>query len=184
MRLRLSGAALLAAISGGAGAHPHHDTDQQVMLSLGLARADIVLAVVPGTEDGPSFAAHLDADGNGAVSDAEADAFARLLLAGVDLSVDGQPVPLAASDLELPPLHSLAAGEAGLRLGLSGDLALKSPGDHAVMLTISSDGLTGDWFIQPYFHPDFAAAAQAIQILRPQPMNQLQLLFQTVEEDP
>lgn len=178
---RLAGGALLIALAGAAGAHPHHDTDQQVILSLGLARADIVLAVVPGTADGPAVVAHLDVDGDGTVSLAEADAYGAALLAGVTLLVDQSPVALTAAALDLPPLPALAAGEAGLRLKLSGDFALTPGMDHQVTLNVSQ-GLGEDWFIQPYYHADFAAGATGVQIDRPDPGNRLELRFQTKAE--
>lgn len=173
---------MLVALAGGAGAHPHLGTDRQAMLSLGLARADIALAIVPGTGDGPALVARLDADGDGKVSAAEADAFAADLIAGLALSVDHADVALAASaGPDLPPLDALAAGEAGLRLKLSAEFALTPAADHQVIFTIAPGGLGEGWFIQPYLYPDFAAGTQAMQIERPAP-GRLEMQFQTAGE--
>ena len=174
-------AALLALLAGAALAHPHSQTDQQAMLSLGLTRIDLALAIVPGTQDGPALAAGLDVDGDGAVSPAEADRFRASLLDGVTLSVDGAPVVLSPDALQLPPLDALAGGTAGLSLRLTGDIALSQAGDHRVDLAVAH-GDFGDWFIQPYLHPDFATGTTAVQIERPQPVNRLQVLFQTAGE--
>lgn len=176
----VSAAALLILLAGAALAHPHSQTDQQVMLSLGLARADLALAIVPGTKDGPALVVHLDRDGDGSVSGPEADAFGADVLAAVTLSVDGAPVPLSSVGLQVPPAKALAAGTAGLRLKLTGDIALSSAGQHRVDLTVTH-GEFGDWFIQPYFHPDFASGVTATQIERPAP-GQLRILLQTKGE--
>lgn len=179
---RASGAALLitglaGGLAGGAMAHPHHSADQQVMLSLGLTRADLVLALVPGVADGPALVAQLDSDGDGALSQAERDAFQAGLLADLTLLVDGAPAQLSAGALRIPPLEALGAGLAGLRLDLAADLALAIGADHQVMLTVDGDGFGNGWFIQPYFYSDFAAAVEAPRIERPESGNRLEISF-------
>lgn len=134
--LALTGAILL--LPAVALAHPLGNftvnTSARIVLSPGTVRIDYVLdmAEIPTVQAMPS----LDADGDGAVSDPEGDAWATEraaeLLSGLRLAVDGEPVPLVVSTASL----ELLPGQGGLevlrleaafsgRVGTRGDLAFR-----------------------------------------------------------
>ncbi|TFL20137.1 hypothetical protein [Jannaschia formosa] len=99
-----------------ASAHPHAETLRQAVLILAPDAVRIRLTLLPGTDEGPAFAARVDADGDGLVSEPEAMEKARALLAAAHLTWRGNTLPLAPLFAEATPADWLAAGSGSLTL--------------------------------------------------------------------
>ncbi|MFS4438151.1 hypothetical protein ACMA5I_08050 [Paracoccaceae bacterium GXU_MW_L88] len=150
--------AMLVAAPALAAAHPHSYVDQQVQLSLGMDSAQITVVIVPSANEGEAIFAHLDRDGDGAISDAEASAFARAVLDKAALMADGETVKLENAQIAMPEADAIQGGLGPIRLRADAPLALAPDTEHEIAFTIGYEDLSHDWFVQPYYHDDFTAA--------------------------
>ena len=109
--------ALLAALPPGtAPAHPIDEVVQGAYLTLALGEVRLELDVTPGAEVVSLVLPLLDPDGDGAVSDAEARAYAEGVLADSTLTLDGEPAAWSLSAVGVPELGLLAGGAGVVRI--------------------------------------------------------------------
>lgn len=162
---RLGVPALVAALAGPAAGHPHSQTDQQAALTLFTDRIELRLVIVPSPEEAPTLIAHLDRDGDGTVSQTEAERFGAALLAGVVLTVGDTPQALRPTTAVSPTADELRSGLAAFSVTGSADVAVNLA--PAVSVEIRRAGLSDTWFIQPYYHPTLHAQVPHATILRP-----------------
>ena len=155
-------AALMLALATGATAHPHAYVDQQALLSLGPDGTEVRLVIVPSAPDGPAILAHLDGDGDGVVSAAEAGAFGAALLAETSLRVDGEPMPLILADAKVADPAAVAAGIGAIEVTAEASFELLGPGAHRVALTASYGGFSHGWFVQPFLDPALLVAGPPV----------------------
>ncbi|WP_265516897.1 DUF1007 family protein [Nitratireductor luteus] len=146
--------AALVVLPVAAAAHPHSYTDQQVQLSVGLEVADVTLVVVPSAGDGAAIFSHIDLDGDGAVSDEEAQAFGADVLATTELTVDGRAFALTDAAVAVPSAEEAAEGMGAFVVKASTPISLSEAKAHRVDFGISYGAFSHDWFVQPFFHPD------------------------------
>lgn len=155
-------AALLAALAGPAAAHPHAYVDQQALLSVGPDGAEVRLVIVPSAAEGPAILAHLDGDGDGFVSDAEAEAFGAEVLAETELRVDGEPLPLILADAKVADPAAVAAGIGAIEVTAEASFGSLGPGAHRVDFAVSHGSFSHGWFVQPFLGRDLAKAGAPV----------------------
>jgi hypothetical protein len=137
-----------------AGAHPHRYIDQQVQLSVGIEAVDMTVVIVPSTQDGAAMYSHIDSDGDGVVSDQEAQAFGADVLAATELTVDGRAFVFAPADVKVPEADAVAKGTAAIIVNASAHVSLAGREAHRLDFGISYEAFSHDWFVQPFIHPD------------------------------
>ena len=151
-----------AVIGAAAAAHPHAGTDRQAALTLGPDGVTLRLTMIPGTDEGPSTAARIDADGDGAISGEEADAEAARLLSAVTLLADGAPVPLEPGAAQAGPPDQLAAGFGLIVVDAAAPLNMADTNEIALRVAEPGEG----WFVQPFYASGFTDAIGAPAIDR------------------
>ena len=105
---------LLALIPAGATAHPEHEVVQNAYLTLAPDQVRLQLDLSPGPQVAAAFARPLDANGNKRISQAEARAFAQIVLRQSTLVFDGAPANLTLESVTSPSYRALTSGEATL----------------------------------------------------------------------
>jgi nickel/cobalt transporter (NicO) family protein len=112
---------------------PAHVLDQylqsaQIALAPGGARVE--LRLIPGVQVADRVFALIDVDGDGQISSAEEQAYARRVLQDVALEVDGRRAPLALTGVQFPSRREMNEGVGAIRLGLAAEAALGAAGAH------------------------------------------------------
>ena len=107
---------LLALIPAGATAHPEHEVVQNAYLTLAPDQVRLQLDLSPGPQVAAAFARPLDANGNKRISQAEARAFAQIVLRQSTLVFDGAPANLTLESVTSPSYRALTSGAATLKI--------------------------------------------------------------------
>jgi hypothetical protein len=76
----------------------------------------VELDLSPGVLVAPQALVELDADGNQHISEAEGQAYADAVLRSVVLEVDGQPVALQITKIDMPEYLAIQAGYGTIRV--------------------------------------------------------------------
>jgi hypothetical protein len=100
----------------------------QIALAPGGARVE--LRLTPGVFVADRVYALIDVDGDGQISPAEEQAYARRVLHDVALEVDGRRAPLTLTGVEFPSRREMKAGIGAIRLDLAADADLDAAGEH------------------------------------------------------
>ena len=140
--------------AGAAMAHPHGDADRIAQVSLGLDRASLTLALMPGVDDGGAIFDHLDLNGDGTLDAEEGAAMAVALLAATGVVVDGEAMPLTGAATVLPERSDVVAGTGAVVVEAGTEFPRLATGDQKFPVTMEPD-----WFIQPYYFEDLTEAA-------------------------
>jgi hypothetical protein len=122
------GLALLAGAS--ASAHRRDEYLQAARLAIAPDRVEIELDLTPGISVAAGVLAAIDADGNGAVSPAEAEAHVGQVQRAIALEIDGRPLQPRVLDSAFPPVEAIRNGEGTIRVRLSAVLPELAPGPH------------------------------------------------------
>lgn len=131
----LGAVAMLVALllpSGTARAHPLDIFLQASYLTVGTGQIVVELDLTPGVLVAPAALTEIDSDGNAQISDAEAQAYAEGVLSSVTLQVDGQPVSLAVTSVDMPDYLNIQAGYGTIRIFTSGTLPEGMSGAHEI----------------------------------------------------
>src|ERR1044071_4911017 len=88
----------------------------QIALAPGSARVE--LRLIPGVLVAERIFALIDVDGDGKLSAAEEQAYARRVLQDVALEVDGRRAPLALAGIQFPSRREMHEGTGAIRLDL------------------------------------------------------------------
>ena len=157
---------VVVAPGGEAYAHPHATIDQQVQISVGRSRVVVGFAIVPSAPEGTSILAHLDRDGDGMISDQEASAFARDVVAGATLTLDGERIALGEPDVTVPRAEAIASGTGTIRVTTQAPLPLAGSTERDLALDVGFDAFAPDWFVQPFLLPELAGVGTISKIER------------------
>ncbi|WP_163269492.1 DUF1007 family protein [Chelativorans alearense] len=169
--------AALVTVPVAAAAHPHSYTDQQVQLSVGLEVVDLSVVIVPSTGDGAAIFSHIDLDGDGAVSDEEAQAFGADVLATAELTVDRRVFAFTNAAVAVPSAEEAARGTGAIIVKASTPISLSETEAHQVDFGISYGAFSHDWFIQPFFHPDLIEKTSSRSVDRTKASGDLIIRF-------
>jgi hypothetical protein len=88
------------------------------------------LRLIPGVQVADRIFALIDLDGDGQVSPAEEQAYARRVLHDIALEVDGRRAPLALTGIEFPSRREMNEGVGAIRLNLAAAAASSAAGGH------------------------------------------------------
>lgn len=160
MRARIA-AAILAAVSFDARAHPHKYVDQQALLYVGLDTVDVTIRIVPSFVEGSAIFDRIDSDRNGLVSEDEARAFGAEILGKARLDIDGRSVPWSRVAANVPARSLVAGGSGVIEVELSAPCRLAGGEEHQIDFEIAYDNLAHDWFVQPYFYESLVDATSS-----------------------
>ena len=98
------------ALAPPAGAHRLDELLQATRVSIDADRISVEIDLTPGASLADHLFATVDSDHDGEVSDQEARAYARRVLASVTLAVDGRPAPVRLVDRRFPTLREMRLG--------------------------------------------------------------------------
>ena len=107
-----------------ADAHRLDEYLQASRVAVSMDAVTIELDLTPGASMARTIVERVDRSGDGAVSPLEAEAYARAVIADLDLSVNGQDAPLTLTSVEAPPIGEMLDGVGTIRLTMRADLAL------------------------------------------------------------
>ena len=93
-------------------------------------RVTLELDLTPGVAIAPAVLAMIDTDRNGDLSAAESDAYARSVIDGVALKVDGHPVQPRLERRQMPAWRDVKEGTGTIRLTASAALPALTEGPH------------------------------------------------------
>jgi hypothetical protein len=121
---------------------PAHTLDQylqaaQIALAPGAVRVE--LRLTPGARVADRVFALIDVDGDGQISPAEEQAYARRALRDVALEVDGRRTPLTLTGIRFPSRREMNEGVGAIRLDLAAEADFGAEGEH--QLTFRNDHL-------------------------------------------
>ena len=135
MRRLLVTVVLLCIVSGRqapTGAHRLDEYLQATRLSIGVDRVSLELDLTPGVSVASRVIGWIDTNGDGEISTAENEAYARQILSAVVLSVDGRAVPIALADGRFPEVRDMTAGTGTIRLRAASTWQPASAGRHQI----------------------------------------------------
>lgn len=112
------------------GAHVLDQYLQVARIALAPGGARVELRLIPGVQVADRVFALIDADGDGKISSAEEQAYARRVLQDVALEVDGRRAPLALTGVQFPSRREMNEGIGAIRLDLAAEAALGTAGEH------------------------------------------------------
>lgn len=113
-----------------AAAHVLDQYLQVAQLALAPEGMRIELRLIPGAQVAERIFALIDVDGDGQISPAEEQAYARRVLQDLALEVDGRRTPLALASVQFPARREMNEGIGALRLHLAAEAALGAAGEH------------------------------------------------------
>ena len=113
-------------------AHPLDVYLQASYITVAPAQVVVELDLSPGVLVAPQVLPLLDTDGNQQISDAEGRAYADAVLQHVALQVDGKPLALAVTKIEMPSYLAIQSGYGTLRIFTRAALADGMTGTHQI----------------------------------------------------
>jgi len=126
-------AAILVALSLRGDAHQLDEYLQATRIVAAAHALAVEISLTPGVAVASRVFASIDRDGDGMVSAAEIDSYARRVLKDVVISVDGQPVEMTLARAECPPWQEIHDGAGTIHIEASMARAM-SPGRHQLRL--------------------------------------------------
>src|SRR3954470_5095772 len=97
-------------------AHPLDVYLQATYITVAPTQIVVELDLTPGVLVAPQALAALDTDGDQQITDVESQAYAVTVLHDVVLQVDGQPLALAVTKIDMPTYLALQAGYGTIRV--------------------------------------------------------------------
>ena len=109
-------------------AHSADEYLQATYITVDPAQIEVDLNLTPGVLIAPEVLAELDSNGDEQISEAEGRAYAENVLRHVVLEVDGEPLTLTLSGIDMPPYLTLQAGYGTIRIATQTALAAGTAG--------------------------------------------------------
>jgi hypothetical protein len=109
-------AAVVVLLPGCASAHPVDEVVQSVYLFIGPDAVLLELDLTPGSAVSGSVMGALDGDSDRSITDAEARAFAEMVLERSSLMIDGETLALKVQSVTVPPYDMLEQAGDTLRI--------------------------------------------------------------------
>ena len=121
---------VLAGCPGLAEAHRLDEYLQATRLAIDVDRVGLEIDLTPGVRVAASVLAWLDTNGDGRISSAEGDTYARQVLGAVGLSADGRRAALALVDSRFPDVRDMADGSGVIRIQATAHIPSTGSGRH------------------------------------------------------
>ena len=122
MRAVAAAAVFLLANPGQSSAHRLDEYLQATRVSLARDRVTLEIDLTPGANIAPAINALLDRDGDKAISPAEAEAYARVVLSDLVLKLDDRSVAVTLTRAEVPSLDEMRNGLGTIQVRAFGDV--------------------------------------------------------------
>ena len=122
MRAGAATVACLLALSASPSAHRLDEYLQATRVSLSHPRVELEMDLTPGASVAEDIISLIDRDGDKRISPAEAERYARHVLADVSIELDGRAVALTLHHVEAPPLDEMRHGLGAIQLRASADV--------------------------------------------------------------
>lgn len=116
-------AGVLLTMSASASAHRLDEYLQAARVSLERTHVALEVDLTPGASVADGIIALIDRDGDQRISPREAESYGRDVLTDVVLELDGRPVALTLSHVEVPPIDEMRHGMGAIQMRASGDVA-------------------------------------------------------------
>ena len=97
-------------------AHRLDEYLQATLLSVDRDRVTVEIGLTPGVTVAPQIMMSIDSDGDGRISSAEGEAYAREVLQSVVMVVDDRPAPLVLEESRFPEFGEMKLGLGTIRL--------------------------------------------------------------------
>ena len=122
--------ALVLVQPGTAAAHRLDEYLQATRIAVNIDSVDLEIDLTAGVEVAPKVWALVDADGNGKVSEAEAETYSNTLLAAMSLRVDDRPCKIGLVASRFPTQADLMSGSGPIHVQARAALRPTAPGRH------------------------------------------------------
>jgi len=127
--------AIVFALGVGASAHRLDEFLQAARIDLRDDGIAIDLALTPGADVADSIVAMIDGDRNGVMSAHERDAYAKAVVGGLLVTLDGARLALRLNDASFPTMDELRTGDGTIRVRLDASHSLLSNGRHQLFFS-------------------------------------------------
>jgi hypothetical protein len=115
-----------------AGAHRLDEYLQATRLSIDIGHVDLEMELTAGAAHASDVFAWIDTNGDGEISGAEGEAYARQVLRSVVLKVDGYAVPVTLAGSSFPQFRDMRLGVGTIRLRATAKVPSAGAGRHQV----------------------------------------------------
>jgi len=115
-------AGLLLVLSASPSAHRLDEYLQAARVSLAHTRVALEIDLTPGASVADGIIALIDRDGDSSISPLEAESYGRDVLGDIVLELDGRPVALTLSHVEVPSLDEMRYGIGTIQLRAGGSV--------------------------------------------------------------
>ncbi len=116
-------AGILLTMSASPSAHRLDEYLQAARVSLERTRVALEVDLTPGASVADGIIALIDRDGDNRISPLEAESYGRDVLTDIVLELDGQPVALTLSHVEVPSMDEMRHGMGAIQVRAGGDVA-------------------------------------------------------------
>ena len=113
-------------------AHPLDVYLQATYITVAPTQIVVELDLSPGVLVAPQVLPQLDTDGNQQLTDAEGQTYVDAMLRNVVLQVDGKPLALTVTKIDMPPYLTIQAGYGTIRVFTTATLAAGMTGTHQI----------------------------------------------------
>jgi nickel/cobalt transporter (NicO) family protein len=103
---------------------------QVAQIALAPSGVSIELRLIPGVQVAERICILIDADGDGQITTAEEQSYARRVVQDIALEMDGRRAPLALTAVQFPSRSEMNEGIGAIRLDLAAEAALDTAGEH------------------------------------------------------
>jgi len=113
-----------------AGAHRLDEYLQATRLAIDIGRVDVEIDLTPGVSVASNVFGWIDTNGDGEISQAEGEAYARAMLGSAVLKADGALVPMKFEASSFPTFQEMSFGVGTIRLRATAAIPAAAPGRH------------------------------------------------------
>jgi hypothetical protein len=116
-------AGIVMALAASPSTHRLDEYLQATRVAFGRARVGLEIDLTPGASVADKVIGLIDRDGDGKITEAEAETYGRDVLADVHLNLDGDRVALTLDRVEVPSTGEMRHGLGTIQVRASGDVA-------------------------------------------------------------